>query len=117
MMRLAMLIGALAPAMALADTPRVLEAVGTPSGGTWRFDVTVAHADEGWEHYADAWEVAAPDGTVLGMRELAHPHETEQPFTRSLGGVKVPDDLDEVRIRARDKVHGWGEAITYTLPR
>ncbi len=35
--------------------------------GTWRFDVTVRHADAGWEHYADRWEVVNPaDGTILG---------------------------------------------------
>ena len=55
--------------------------------GTWRFDVTVAHGDEGWDHYADKWEVLAPDGRVLGARVLLHPHVGEQPFTRSLGGV------------------------------
>ena len=37
-----------------------------PEGsGRWRFDVTVRHADEGWDHYADKWDVVAPDGTVL----------------------------------------------------
>ena len=76
--------------------------------GTWRFDVTVTHADEGWDHYADQWDVLAPDGTVLGERVLAHPHVTEQPFTRSLSGVVIPSDIDTVTIRARDSVHGYG---------
>lgn len=76
--------------------------------GTYTVRVTVSHADEGWDHYADAWQVLAPDGTVLGTRELAHPHVNEQPFTRALRGVAIPDDLEEVRIRARDKVHGFG---------
>ncbi len=78
--------------------------------GTYRFDVTVRHADEGWEHYADGWEVLAPDGTVLGTRTLHHPHVDEQPFTRSLGGVAIPDDIGEVSVRARDSVHGYGGA-------
>lgn len=78
--------------------------------GTWRFDVTVRHDDEGWDHYADRWEIVAPDGTVLGVRELAHPHVTEQPFTRSLGGVAIPDGIDRVTLRARDSVHGYGGA-------
>ena len=43
--------------------------------GTYRFDVSVRHGDEGWKHYADGWDVVAPDGVVLGTRELAHPHE------------------------------------------
>lgn len=78
------------------------------SDGTWSFDVTVLHADEGWDHYANRWDVVAPDGTVLGTRTLHHPHETEQPFTRSLRGVKVPDGVASVSIRANDSVHGTG---------
>lgn len=78
------------------------------SDGTWSFDVTVAHADEGWDHYANRWDVIAPDGTVLGTRTLHHPHETEQPFTRSLRGVSVPDGVASVTIRANDSVHGTG---------
>lgn len=78
------------------------------SAGTYRFDVTVAHDDEGWDHYADAWDVVAPDGTVLGTRVLLHPHENEQPFTRSLSGVVIPDGISEVTLRARDSVHEYG---------
>lgn len=76
--------------------------------GSYRFDVTVRHADEGWKHYADRWDVLAPDGTVLGSRVLAHPHVNEQPFTRSLQGVKIPDAVENVTIRARDTQHGFG---------
>ncbi len=86
--------------------------------GTWRFDVTVAHADEGWDHYADKWEVLAPDGRGLGTRVLLHPHVGEQPFTRSLGGVAIPEDIDRVTLRAHDSVHGLGGAeITVELMR
>ena len=46
------------------------------------FDVSVRHADSGWDHYANQWDVIAPDGTVLATRVLYHPHENEQPFTR-----------------------------------
>ena len=78
------------------------------SAGTYRFDVTVAHGDEGWDHYADAWDVVAPDGTVLGTRVLLHPHENEQPFTRSLSGVVIPEGITEVTLRAKDSVHEYG---------
>lgn len=82
------------------------------------FDVTVEHADEGWDHYADAWEVVAPNGDVLGVRTLFHPHVDEQPFTRSLGGVYIPPGVTEVTIRARDSVHGFGGLeLTIQLPR
>lgn len=83
-----------------------------------RFSVTLEHADEGWEHYADQWEVVAPDGTVLGTRVLAHPHVREQPFTRSLSKVSVPDGVKEVTVRARDSVHGYGgKEKLVSLPR
>ncbi|MEL6436447.1 MAG: hypothetical protein AAFP99_06595 [Pseudomonadota bacterium] len=80
------------------------------SDGTWRFDVTVEHTDTGWEHYADQWVVIGPDGAVLGERVLLHPHVNEQPFTRSLSGVIIPDDVTTVTVRARDNVHEYGGA-------
>lgn len=76
--------------------------------GAWRFDVTVRHKDTGWTHYADRWDVVGPDGNVLGERVLLHPHETEQPFTRSLSGVRIPAGVKRVTLRAHDKVHGLG---------
>lgn len=75
----------------------------------FRFKVTVRHGDEGWDHYADAWEVVGPDGTVLGRRVLLHPHVSEQPFTRS-ADITVPSSVTEVVVRARDKPHGLGGA-------
>ena len=66
------------------------------------------HGDTGWEHYADAFDVRLPDGTVLGPRVFHHPHETEQPFTRSLSGVRVPAGVNMMIVRAHDKVHGHG---------
>ena len=87
-------------------------------GDTYRLDVTVRHADEGWEHFANKWEVLAPNGTILGTRVLAHPHVEEQPFTRSLSGVKIPENLAEVIVRAHDLVHGYGgKKVTVAVPR
>ena len=108
----------LAPALALAGESDVLEARATSGPDGWRFDVTVSHADEGWEHYADAWRVVGPDGTVYGTRTLYHPHVEEQPFTRSLSGVAIPAGVREVVIEAHDSVHGWGgRRVTLALPR
>lgn len=99
----------LAPLAAAAGEADVVAAEATAMGdGSYRFDVTVRHTDTGWDHYADAWEVLAPDGTVLGTRTLLHPHENEQPFTRSLTGVAIPDGVTEVSVRAHDSVHGYG---------
>ena len=106
LLALALLLAALPARAGEAD---VLKIEARPeAGGAWRFDVTVAHADTGWDHYADRWDVLGPDGTVLGTRVLLHPHESEQPFTRSLGGVKIPAGVTRVTLRAHDKVHGLG---------
>lgn len=91
-------------------------AVAEPKG-TFRFDVTVRHADEGWDHYANRWEVVGPDGTVLATRILHHPHVEEQPFRRSLDGVAIPDGIARVTVRAGDSRHGFGGAeIVVDLP-
>ena len=115
----AAMIAALAGTPALAGEADVLAVEAVPEGaGTWRFHVTVAHGDTGWDHYANKWEVLAPDGRVLGTRTLLHPHETEQPFTRSLGGVAVPEGVDRVIVRAHDSVHGpGGKEVTVDLRR
>ena len=114
------LAGVLAGAVAaLAGEADVVGVVAkADSGGMWRFDVTVAHGDTGWDHYADRWDLIGPGGKVLGTRVLVHPHEAEQPFTRSLGGIALPADVTEVTVRARDSVHEYGgREMTIPLPR
>ena len=103
----AMGLGAIGLAHAGAADVVAVEVV-RDGAGVYRFHVTVAHGDTGWDHYADKWEVLAPDGSLLGTRVLAHPHENEQPFTRSLGGVAIPQGVDRVTIRAHDSVHEYG---------
>ena len=111
------LFATLTASASLASDVEIVEVEASQSAGAWRLDVTLRHADSGWDHYADGWEVLAPDGTSLGMRVLAHPHVNEQPFTRSLGGVVIPDGITEVIIRARDNVDGWtAETYPLTLP-
>lgn len=79
------------------------------SDGTWRFDVTVRHDDQGWEEYADAWQVVHPDTEeVLAERILLHPHDNEQPFTRSESNIVIPPELTLVIVRAKDNVEGFG---------
>lgn len=78
---------------------------------SWRFDVTVRHDDTGWDHYANRWEVITEDETILATRVLHHPHENEQPFTRSLSGVEIPKGVKKVFIRAHDSVHGYGGQV------
>jgi len=102
---------------ALADPPTVEQVRATQSGEAWRFDVTIRHPDTGWDHYADGWRVLDMQGNELGMRVLHHPHETEQPFTRSLSGVAIPAGTTQVQIQARCSVDGWNSETTLvTLP-
>jgi len=54
---------------------------------------------------------------TLGVRELAHPHVEEQPFTRALENFRPPAGVTELTIRARDSVHGFGgRGVTIRLP-
>jgi len=72
------------------------------------FFVTVKHQDQGWNHYADRWEVLTPNGRVIAIRTLFHPHINEQPFMRSLSHIKIPSGVKNVVVRAHDSVHGYG---------
>lgn len=91
-----------------ADDVKILAADFHSSGdGRWSVNVTLKHGDTGWDHYADNWRVVDGEGNMLGDRVLYHPHVDEQPFTRSLGGVNVPEGITTVYIEAHDKVHGW----------
>ncbi|MEN8262554.1 MAG: hypothetical protein ABFR82_03755 [Nitrospirota bacterium] len=59
-----------------------------------------------------------PEGNVLGTRTLYHPHVNEQPFTRSLSGVKIPADVTTVTIRAHDSIHKYeGKTKSVDLPK
>lgn len=97
------------PASTSAGEASVLDvAVSANEDGTYAFNVTVAHQDEGWSHYSNKWDVLSPDGSTLATRTLFHPHVNEQPFTRSLSQVKVPVGVSEVIVRASDSKHGDG---------
>jgi hypothetical protein len=114
---LALLFGLFA-VPALAGEVTVVDAKARASGkDTFYFTVTLRHGDTGWKHYADNWEVLGPDGKLLGRRVLLHPHENEQPFTRSLSGVKIPAGIKQVTIRGHDKVHKYGgKELVINLP-
>ncbi|MHA1597156.1 MAG: hypothetical protein ACTSV1_00395 [Alphaproteobacteria bacterium] len=108
-MRKIMMIGAALSMLTVTAAAGEVEVVDAKVRGgpdSYSFAVTLRHADTGWQHYADRWTVLGPDGAVLGTRVLVHPHVDEQPFTRSLGGVRIPAGVKRVHIRAHDKVHG-----------
>lgn len=105
------------PNLVLAGPASVVKVDASQSGAVWTFHVTLEHADTGWEHYADGWGVYTVEGDELGYRVLAHPHVNEQPFTRSLSGVKIPEGVTQVVIKPRDLVHGVGQDFKVTLPK
>ncbi len=78
--------------------------------GTWTVSATILHADTGWEHYADRFDVLDENGNLLGSRTLFHPHVDEQPFTRALSALSIPDDVSTITVRAHDSVHELGGA-------
>ncbi len=96
---------------AFADAPVITNIAVSKVAGAWNFDVTLSHGDTGWDHYADAWRILDGAGKVLAVRNLAHPHVHEQPFTRSLSGISIPDDVTEVGVQASDTVGGWAPDI------
>ena len=98
--------------------PDIVDVAVIPDGDAFRFDVTVSSPYDTPERYADAWRIVAPDGTVLGVRELTHDHAAEQPFTRSLSGVVIPPDVTTVTVEGRDLANGWGGGTkTVTIER
>jgi hypothetical protein len=92
----------------LANEVRIVD-VKVECPGSCTFAVTLEHNDEGWHHYANQWDVMTLDDQLLGSRVLYHPHENEQPFTRSLSGVIIPQGVKQVKVRAMDSVHGYSK--------
>lgn len=105
-------------ALARADAPIVTAATATSNGMGWTISVTIEHPDTGWDHFADGWEVLDEAGNVLGFRKLHHPHVDEQPFTRSLNDVMLPDGTRRIFIRTKCSVDGLShETFEVTLKR
>ena len=100
---------------------------------TYRVSATISSPYEkttSWDQYSDEFRVldktevsggeAAADGnddliTVLGTRTLAHPHENEQPFTRSISFLEIPTYTTKIEIEARDSVNGYCGGSTFTI--
>ena len=85
------------------------DVTGAVFDGAGSIAVTVSSPYDSPARYADALRVRSEDGIeVYGVRELTHDHASEQPFTRSITDVKIPDDVTEVVVEGRDQVSGWG---------
>lgn len=104
-----MIIALLIPFPALSGEADVINVEISKTGvQTYSFAVTVLHADSGWEHYANKWDIIDNQGNILATRVLYHPHENEQPFTRNLAGVHIPQEIRSVTVRAHDLIHQYG---------
>ncbi|MEM9247500.1 MAG: hypothetical protein AAGB05_02275 [Pseudomonadota bacterium] len=97
-----------------ADPAEIVAAEVRPSGTVWTVSVTLRHGDTGWDDYADGWRIVTETGTVVGTRVLAHPHVNEQPFTRSLSGVTLPEE--PLFIESSTNVTGWSGARLPLVP-
>ena len=108
----------ISPFSVIAGKADVLQAKLLSAGeDQWRVQATIRHADQGWDHYADGFQVLTDDGVLLVDRELLHPHVNEQPFTRSTQAFSIPADVTVLIVRAHDSVHGQGgEEVRLTLP-
>lgn len=81
------------------------------------FDVTVSSPYDTPQRYADGFRVSTHSGEVFGERKLLHDHQDEQPFTRDLYSVKIPQAVKKVLVQARDQMHGYGgKVVEVTLP-
>jgi len=92
-----------------ANEVEIVQVEFVKSGSSWRVNTTLEHDDTGWEHYADVWRIVTEKGDKLGERILFHPHENEQPFTRSLPRLTIPEKTNIVFVEAHDKKHGWSK--------
>ena len=71
---------------AQAGDAAITEVTIKPAGdGMYQVSVTLLHADTGWDHYANRWDVLDEAGNLLGSRELLHPHVNEQPLPEVSG--------------------------------
>ncbi|WP_228028325.1 hypothetical protein [Donghicola mangrovi] len=105
----ALFIAILLAGQTKADEPQILSATAQKEGLGWRIEVTVSHNDTGWDHFVDFWSIETRDGTEIERRTLLHPHPEEQPLTRSLSGVSVPDGIRKVFVRAHCRRDGWSK--------
>jgi len=103
---------------ALADPAAVKNVTASRTGNGWSFSVTIRHGDTGWGDYANGWRIEDTSGTVIATRELLHPHVEEQPFTRSLGGVLLPQGIETIHVRVSTSLEGWAsETTAVDIPR
>lgn len=83
-------------------------------GDLYTFYISVDHADEGWKHYANRFELLNEKKQIFATRVLRHPHVKQRPFTRDIT-VKLNDTISNFTARGHDSVHGYGEETQCNL--
>jgi hypothetical protein len=100
------------------EFPDVIDVVIIPTADSYTFNVTLSSPYDSASRYADAFRIMSPEGEVYGVRELLHDHAYEQPFTRALRQIYIPENVTEVIVQGRDQQYGWGgKTQTLTLPK
>lgn len=91
--------------------PDVVAVKVKPSGpNLFDFDVTISSPYDTPGRYADGFRVTAAN-QVLGERKLLHDHQNEQPFTRDLYAIAIPQGVTSVLVQARDQKYGYGGKV------
>ncbi len=75
------------------------------------FDVTISSPYDTPSRYADGFRVYTVANQILGERKLLHDHQNEQPFTRDLYAVAIPQGVKTVLVQARDQKYGYGGKV------
>jgi len=97
--------GSLFSAAANASPVEITAVAAVKQDDLWRFDVTLDHADNGWDHFTDRWTVVSEDGkTLYDERILLHPHVNAMPFTRRQSRIEIPAGVTHVLIQAFDNL-------------
>lgn len=87
------------------------------AGNHFDFDVTISSPYDTPQRYADGFRVMTTGGQMYGERKLLHDHADEQPFTRDLYGVSIPEGVRAVVVQARDQKFGYGgKSMHVVLP-
>ena len=86
----------------MAQPPEIIKAEAiVQSNQLFDIAVTIRHSDTGWEHFANEWVVIVDNEKEVAKRTLYHPHVNEQPFTRYLRDVTIPQDATSIKVVAK----------------
>ena len=81
------------------------------------FEVTMTSPYDTAQRYADAFRVTNGADVSFAERVLLHDHADEQPFTRDLARVRIPQGIRSVTVQGRDQKHGYGgKTMQVVLP-